>query len=594
MLFRCRSRRFTNDELSSILQELSDEERNLELHGDENFDFSDDSDAEDSNIIEDQHSSDSEQSADDEMDEIVSNTQEFEVFMGQGKKCEEFWLSSPLALPSKTKARNIIKVLPGPKRVARDAKSEIDCFLKLFSIPIIDKIVQYSNIFIEKRLSSGRFSRPREYGTTSRTEVMALLGILFMLSINKGCRADARRAWKSNGTGLMICRAAFGINRFRFLLQSLRFDDINSRVERVKLDKLAAIREVYSELNDNFQSSYSLSEFVTIDEMLHPFRGRCSFVMYMPNKPAKYGLKLYSMCDAKTYYVYNFEIYCGMQVPGPFAVSNKAIDVVKRLVEPIKNSNRNLTTDNYYTSYELAMYLLDNGITLLGTMKKNKPQIPREFLASRNRETQTSLFGFQDTCSLVSYVPKQNKAVILLSTLHDSAEIDPETRKPAMILDYNSTKGGVDTVDQKCANYSTKRKTRRWPLALFFRFLDMAGVNAYVIYVANNITNNEAKKSRMEFLESLAFSLLHDHFKSRANTKNLPLDVKAFLSRYREEPAAIQAPVQARSGPCHECGKHRNNKTTVRCSECQRFVCRNHSFTKVACHSCTAHSSDDE
>lgn len=45
-----------------------------------------------------------------------------------------------------------------------------------------------------------------------------------------------------------------------------------------------------------------------------------------------------------------------------FNVSNKLMDIVKRLVEPIKKSNRNLTTDNYYTNYKLAIYLLENGL----------------------------------------------------------------------------------------------------------------------------------------------------------------------------------------------------------------------------------------
>lgn len=55
--------------------------------------------------------------------------------------------------------------------------------------------------------------------------------------------------------------------------------------------------------------------------------------------------------------------------------------------------------------------------------------------------------------------------------MHDEAEIDETTNKLQIILDYNKTKCGVDTVDQKCASYTTQRITRRWPLAIFFECL---------------------------------------------------------------------------------------------------------------------------
>ncbi|CAF4217096.1 unnamed protein product, partial [Rotaria sordida] len=38
-------------------------------------------------------------------------------------------------------------------------------------------------------------------------------------------------------------------------------------------------------------------ENLTFDEQLVPFRGRCCFVQYMPNKPTKYGLKFWILSD---------------------------------------------------------------------------------------------------------------------------------------------------------------------------------------------------------------------------------------------------------------------------------------------------------
>ena len=90
--------------------------------------------------------------------------------------------------------------------------------------------------------------------------------------------------------------------------------------------------------------------------------------------------------------------------------------------------------------------MLEKRITLLGTMKKNKREIPPEFLPTKARQPGESMFGFQkDKVLLVSFVPKRNKAVILVSSMHDSAVMDEATKKPEIILDYNMTKGGVDT-----------------------------------------------------------------------------------------------------------------------------------------------------
>ncbi|KAK2906236.1 hypothetical protein Q8A73_010179 [Channa argus] len=52
-----------------------------------------------------------------------------------------------------------------------------------------------------------------------------------------------------------------------------------------------------------------------------------------------------------------------------------------------------------------------------------------------------------------------------MSTMHTDAFLSTrEDKKPRMILDYNSTKEGVDNLDKITATYSCQRKTARWPL----------------------------------------------------------------------------------------------------------------------------------
>ncbi|KAJ8972575.1 hypothetical protein NQ314_000102 [Rhamnusium bicolor] len=157
--------------------------------------------------------------------------------------------------------------------------------------------------------------------------------------------------------------------------------------------------------------------------------------------------------------------------------------------------------------------------------------MPSEFLPNKSRQVEFSLFGFQYEITLVLYVPKENKAVILLCTIDDKGEIDGAINKPNIILDYNNTKGGVDTVDQICASYSTQRITRRWPLAVFFRILDIAGINSQIIF--NNTQLLEKTPRRRKYLSELSVSLIEGHMKERAKINTLPKDIREFLSQWR-------------------------------------------------------------
>src|SRR5258705_2237907 len=112
------------------------------------------------------------------------------------------------------------------------------------------------------------------------------------------------------------------------------------------------------------------------------------------------------------------------------------------MVQTVSGTSRNLTCDSWYTSVPLAKALLDkHKITLIGTLRKNKREIPPEFLPSRHRPAMESLFGFYRNMTLVSYVPARSRASLLLSTMHNDASIDPVTTgdrlKPTIVTDYN-------------------------------------------------------------------------------------------------------------------------------------------------------------
>jgi hypothetical protein len=177
--------------------------------------------------------------------------------------------------------------------------------------------------------------------------------------------------WQSDGTGADLFACIMSERRFRFLLRCIRFDEIRGRTQRKKVDKITHIRWIFENFVSNYKKLYSISEYACVDEKLQSFRGRCSFQQYMPNKPVKYGIKIFALCDNVTYYTSNLEIYAGKQPDGPFSIDNSASEVVKRLVSPISKTGRNITADNWFASISLAEELLKNhNLTLVATIKK--------------------------------------------------------------------------------------------------------------------------------------------------------------------------------------------------------------------------------
>ncbi|XP_072395115.1 uncharacterized protein [Diabrotica undecimpunctata] len=99
--------------------------------------------------------------------------------------------------------------------------------------------------------------------------------------------------------------------------------------------------------------------------------------------------------------------------------------------------------------------------------------------------------------------------------MHEDGYIDPVSSKPEIILQYNATKGGVDTVDKMCSTYLVSRRIRRWPLSIFFQLMNIAGINGQLLYNATHV--NAAYKHRREFLKVLSLGLMKPYLSERAS-----------------------------------------------------------------------------
>ena len=392
--------------------------------------------------------------------------------------------------------------------------------------------------------------------------------------------------------GRPILRATMPLNRFRAFLSCCRFDNKTTRIERQATDKLAPIREFIDNFVIKCNSLYTPSPYVCVDETLVGFRGKCAFKVYIPSKPDRYGIKVWSMCDNGTNYVCNLQVYLGKVGDSP--EQQQGARVVRDLARTIYGTGRNITTDNFFTGHALGKFLLEKNLTLLGTMRKNRKELPCEMLPQK-RAAFESIFAFTPDTALVSYAPQTNKTVVLMSTMHDKIEVDihNESNKPYMILDYNSTKGAVDAFDKMIKGYTCARGTRRWPMRLFFFLVDAACLNAFVLWTMSHPQWRKSDSSRRrEFLTEAAYEMIQPFIDRRSRTPNIshmPTVSKAMLSMgiVPVSGTATLDPNKKR-GRCQSCTRSKEQKVEHRCSECNEFVCGKHGDKTVSykCYVC--------
>ena len=534
------------------------------------------------------------------------------------KNGEIAWSTTPFR-EARPPSRNRITLPLNTIPKTGDVVTPEDAYLLFIDNKLIDIIVKNTNKEGKKMLGKkkkekdveqegeGKERKRKQWTDTDSTEIKAFIGCL----IHAGALHENKHSIDilfSPVDGNHLIRAAFSSVRFSQLLCYLRFDDKDTRNHRQARDQFAAFREFWECWHKNLEKYYIPGENITVDEQLIPFRGRCGFLQYMPSKPDKYGMKIFWSCDSKTAFPLRGSPYLGKNKTGPRPAERNVGLGAKTVVELTKGfKGRNVTCDNYFTTLDLANDLHKENMTMVGTVKRNKAFLPKEFQAKKSLALYDSKFVFRKESTLVSYQSKRQKNVILLSTMHNDPETaDSEMKKPEIVLKYNETKGGVDTMDFMAHSFTTKRKTKRWPLVQFFNILDLSTICARVIYQTKFPKSElSGADSRQLFIINIARALALPHIQRRQGVptlqnqvkENIASVLKALSSTEKGKPQPKKAskgkkrkaedevePTKKQQKRCGICPAKRDRKTRTKCSSCSRFICGEH--TVVCCVVC--------
>ena len=168
-------------------------------------------------------------------------------------------------------------------------------------------------------------------------------------------------------------------------------------------------------------------------------------------------------------------------------------------------------------------------MTLVGAVKRDKAFLPLEFKQKKALGLYETNFLFRQSTVLVSYQSKKEKNVILLSSMHNDASVDEtkEKKKPDIVLKYNATKGGVDALDQMAHSFTTKRKTKRWPLVYLFNLLDLSTICASIVYKLKYPEDMFSKAdNRQMFNIQIGGQLALPHIKRRLAVRTLSITLR--------------------------------------------------------------------
>lgn len=461
-------------------------------------------------------------------------------------------------------AHNIFKETPGPTCHAKNKiVSELDAWRLLVDEKTLRHVFQCTQLHAQEK---------NELRDFTIEELEKFIGLQYCRGYY-GKNHSVDLLW-SEKFGVRLFSDVMARNRFVEIKRNLRFDEKQSRSFRLEEDPFTHIRFVFDVIAENCRRMYVPHFSLCIDEQLMPLKTRCKFIVYMPNKPDKFGMKFWILADNKSKYVCNMLPYLGAierTARGTRSLSNY---VVHTLVQHLYNKCYNLTTDNFFTSIQLAYELREKKTSLVGTLRASSKGLPTQ-LSEKKLDLHKTAFVYngKENTMIAKYQCKKTKSVYVLSTMHVNPGIDSGIKsKPHVIKFYNTEKCAVDTVDSMLRMTSSRCATRRWPVAVWENLLDIVALNAWILFT--EVTGS--KISRKDFLLSLIEILTKKQEapnpKKCVRVDNYP---EPTTKRRKCEKVSCRNKASASCASCgmHLCGTHcADSVQKVSLSACEKCV----------------------
>ena len=347
-------------------------------------------------------------------------------------------------------------------------------------------------------------------------------------------------------------------------------------------DPMFKLRPLLTHMKHKFGEYFVPSKHIAIDEAMIAYDGRVYFKQCMPQKPTKWGIKVWEVTDSATGYCLDFDVFGGKERRR--SAYGVGYDVIHKLSQRYLNKHYHLHFDRYFTGLPIIEYLYRNGTYASGTVRLDRKGLPKAAKTVK-LERGASVFYQKNNTNIVLTTWRDKRQVNLLSSCA-SDRVDAQG-KPDAIVKFNKYMGGVDLSNQLCTYYRVGRPSHKWWRYVFWFVVNVAITNAWLLFKASVSAERLAQtSSHKKFVLELTEEL-ENEFSSRRKAVRRPV-----RRRIPVRPLALDRDhghelikFDGRALKCWECAlqgrrtlRGYKKETTTKCKQCDVALCRGPCF----------------